>query len=247
LSSVIQKSRILLEAIKPEKDKEEWSATEISKKLEIPVQTVHRLLNSLSEAGFVSKSMETKKFRLSFNLIQMGFALRNSLSVYQNSLPIMEKLAEKAKQCTCLTVIEDIEGIVVNWNNPTSALDVDPSLLRNPLHIGAANKVLLTYLPSSLKNRTISSLCSMDPTLPKEMLENELKLIKQQGCAITVGEISEGIADIAAPIFSWEEKIVAAVSVLIPISTVNTQRIEELVSLTIKAAEDISEELGFYK
>lgn len=246
MSSVIQKSMTLLNAIKPEKDKEEWSATEISKKLGIPVQTVHRLLCSLSQAGFVSKSLETKKFRLSFNIIQMGFALRNSLSVYHSSLPIMANLAEETKQRTFLSVVEDLDGVIVNWLGPKTLMTVDPQVLRNPLHRGAANKVLLAHLRPSLKEKTIHSLMKVDKHLLKDQLETELRMIKKQGCSITVGEIRDGFAEIAAPIFSWEEKVVASLSTTIPVSMAKKHFVEELVISVIKAAEDISEELGWY-
>ncbi|MGJ7919754.1 IclR family transcriptional regulator [Neobacillus sp. LXY-4] len=247
MSSVIQKSMILLEAIKPERDKEEWSATEISKKLNLPVQTVHRLLSSLSDAGFVSKSRETRKFRLSFNIIQMGFALRNSLPVYQYSRPVMERLAEKTKQCTCLTVLEGSEGVIVDWIDTKNEQNIEPFLLRNPLYIGSANKLLLAHLPSAIKEKTILSLLNNGHHFSKEHLDTELRMIKKHGFSITFGEMKEGMADIAAPIFSWEEKIVATISLFIPESLVRNPSAEDLVSLTIKAAEEISEELGWYK
>ncbi len=50
---VIKNSITLLTAIIPDEEKEEWSATEVSRKLDIPIQTVHRLLSSLAEYGFV--------------------------------------------------------------------------------------------------------------------------------------------------------------------------------------------------
>lgn len=237
---------VLLEAIQPENDKEEWSATEISRKLNIPVQTVHRLLSSLSEARLVYKSKETKKFRLSFSIIQMGYALRNSLSVYHCSLPIMEKLAHKTNHCVCLTVLEGKEGIIVDTIAAKSAQTIEPSLMRNPLHIGSANKVLLAHLPLSIKEKLINSLLQDENRLTKERLESELRTIKKHGFSITVGEIKDGVVEVSAPIFSWEEKTIAAISVLIPEDIIKNNGLEEITISTIKAAEEISEELGWY-
>ncbi|MDF2903109.1 MAG: IclR family transcriptional regulator [Bacillus sp. (in: firmicutes)] len=237
----------ILEAIQPENDKEEWSATEISRKLNIPVQTVHRLLSSLSEARLVYKSKETKKFRLSFSIIQMGYALRNSLAVYPCSLPIMEKLAQKTNHCVCLSVLEGTEGIIVDTVASKTAQIIEPELMRNPLHIGSANKVLLAHLPLSLKEKLINSLLKDDYNLSKEGLESELKTIKKHGFSITVGEIKEGFTEIAVPIFSWEEKTVAAISVLISGRNVKNHILEETAISIVQAAEEISLELGWYK
>ncbi|WP_041580396.1 IclR family transcriptional regulator domain-containing protein [Bacillus sp. 1NLA3E] len=247
MSSVIHKSMELLEAIQPENDKEEWSATEISRKLNIPVQTVHRLLSSLSEARLVYKSKETKKFRLSFSIIQMGYALRNSLAAYPCSLPIMEKLAQKTNHCVCLSVLEGTEGIIVDTVASKTAQIIEPELMRNPLHIGSANKVLLAHLPLSLKEKLINSLLKDDNNLSKEGLESELKTIKKHGFSITVGEIKEGFTEIAVPIFSWEEKTVAAISVLISGRNVKNHILEETAISIVQAAEEISLELGWYK
>jgi DNA-binding IclR family transcriptional regulator len=62
MSGVIKKSITLLTAIIPDEEKKEWSATEVSRKLDIPIQTVHKLLSSLAEYGFVYKNNETEKF-----------------------------------------------------------------------------------------------------------------------------------------------------------------------------------------
>ena len=106
MSEVIRKSVALLTTIVPTEDKEEWSATEVSRQLDIPIQTVHRLLSSLAEYGFVFQNHETKKFRLGFTLMQLGFSIRDHLSIRNSALPTMEKLMKKTGESVYLTVPE---------------------------------------------------------------------------------------------------------------------------------------------
>ncbi|MET1029981.1 IclR family transcriptional regulator [Domibacillus tundrae] len=158
---MIRKSMLLFEAIRPKEEKEEWSATEISRKLDIPVQTVHRLLSSLEEYGFVYKSNETKKFRLSLALLKMGLAVRDSLSIRKSAIPIMEELTKKTKKSVYLTVPEGHEGIFVDCLHASPV----PLLKRNepigkrvPLYAGASQKAILAYMSQAAKNRSLSIL-----------------------------------------------------------------------------------------
>lgn len=47
MPEVIRKLITLLTTIIPSEEKEEWSATEVSRELDIPIQTMHRLLSSV--------------------------------------------------------------------------------------------------------------------------------------------------------------------------------------------------------
>jgi IclR family transcriptional regulator, KDG regulon repressor len=71
ISEVIRKSITMLTTIIPNEEKEEWSATEVSRQLDIPIQTVHRLLSSLSEYGFVFKNKRNQEIP-----IKLDFAAR---------------------------------------------------------------------------------------------------------------------------------------------------------------------------
>ena len=137
MSEVIRKSVALLTTIVPTEDKEEWSATEVSRHLDIPIQTVHRLLSSLAEYGFVFKNNETKKFRLGLTLMQLGLSIRDNLSVRNSALPIMEKLVKKTGESVYLTVPEGTEGVLVDClNKDLLSKETDVIGMRTPLCVG---------------------------------------------------------------------------------------------------------------
>ncbi|EIJ82029.1 transcriptional regulator, IclR family protein [Bacillus methanolicus PB1] len=248
MSEVIRKTITLLTAIKPNEEKEEWSATEISRKLNIPVQTVHRLLSSLEEYGFVFKDKETKKFRLGLTLMQLGFSIRDNLIVRNNALPIMEKLVNQTRESVYLTVPEGSDGIFVDCINAPLLLKVSELIgLRAPLCVGASNKVILAYMNRSKKQQIIQDLIGKGKIKDIKKLEEDLKFIKEWGGAISFGEITERTVSVAAPIFSWEDKVIASISVIGPDTRFTENQIRDFISLTQRAAEEISEELGWIK
>ena len=202
MSGVIGKSITLLNAIMPDEDKEEWSATEVSRKLNIPIQTVHRLLSSLAKYGFVYKNIETKKFRLGLTLMQLGLSIRDNLLVRNSSLPIMEKLMKNTNKSVYLTVPEGDEGVFIDCVEADLLLKVDePIGMRKPLCVGASKKVILAYLNNDIKKQIIRDLTLKGKITDVKRLEDELKVIRETGIAVSVEETTKGTVSLAARIF----------------------------------------------
>ncbi|PLR79927.1 IclR family transcriptional regulator [Bacillus canaveralius] len=246
MSEVIRKSITLLTTIMPNEDKEEWSATEVSRELDIPIQTVHRLLSSLSEYGFVFKNKETKKFRLGLTLMQLGLSIRDNSLVRNSALPIMEKLRKRTNESVYLTVPEGYEGVIIDGVEMDLLLKVaEPIGMRTPLCVGASKKAILAHLKRKTRQRIIHELIGLGKIKDVKRLESELKEIKESKIAISFGESTEGTVSIASPIFSWEDKVVASISVGGPKARFNQQQIKFFMCETKKAAIEISEELGW--
>jgi DNA-binding IclR family transcriptional regulator len=244
---VIRKSITLLTTIIPNEEKEEWSATEVSRELDIPIQTVHRLLSSLSEHGFVFQNKETKKFRLSFTLMQLGLSIRDNLLVRNCALPVMEQLKKKTMESVYLTVPEGNEGVFIDCIYSDLFLKVEePIGMRTPLSIGASKKVILAHMENRTKQQIIRDLIGQGKISDVKGLECDLKKIKESGIAISYGETTKKTISIAAPIFSWEDKVVASISVGGHEWRIGEQ-IEKIICETKKAGEEISKELGWIK
>ncbi|WP_209124935.1 IclR family transcriptional regulator [Alkalihalobacillus sp. BA299] len=246
MSEVIRKSITLLMTIKPNEQKEEWSATEISRQLNLPVQTVHRLLTSLSEYGFVLQNKETKKFKLGLALMELGLSIINNLSVRNIALPVMERLATKTKESVYLTIAEGTDGIFIDCiDSPQLLKIVEPIGMRIPLCVGASKKVILANLNPKESQQVMRELRDLKKIDNFNQLETDLKRIREQGFAVSYGETTEGTVSVAAPIFSWEDEVIASISVAGPESRFKETRLRELVMLTYKAALEISEDLGW--
>lgn len=95
MADVISKMMQLLHALAPNEHENEWSATQISRELNIPVQTVHRLLSSMTKSGLVYQNKQTRKFRLGMTLMQFGFMVWDNISARTAAKPFMEILSRK--------------------------------------------------------------------------------------------------------------------------------------------------------
>jgi len=81
-------------------------------------------------------------------------------------------------------------------------------------------------------------------TDPYEFREKLAKR-RKQGYNLEDGEAIEGLSGIAAPIFNFTGSAVAAVGVSFITSSVDTRGREALLAEVLKAAEAISQEMGY--
>ncbi|MCL7748520.1 IclR family transcriptional regulator [Halalkalibacter alkaliphilus] len=247
MSEVIRKSIVILNKIKPSEEKVEWSVTEISRELNIPIQTVHRILSCLSEYGFVYRDNQNKRYKLGLSLMELGLSIRDNLSVRNTALPIMEQLSSDTKESVYLTVQEGCDGIFIDCiDSPHLLKIVEPIGMRRPLCVAASKKVILAFLKPVSQNQIIEELVTKGYIPNVEELKEQLTIIKEQGFAISYGETTEGTVSIAAPIFSWEDEVVGSISVAGPEGRFVGTRLNEIIKLTTKSACEISEELGWF-
>ncbi|CAM3137082.1 IclR family transcriptional regulator [Paenibacillus lupini] len=191
----------------PQGIEKEVSVTEISRELDMPVQSVHRILASLSEHGFVSQNNKTKKYKLGLSIMKYGFLMWDSLRFRSIARPFMEELSRQTKETVYLASRENTEGVYIdNIDSPQLLKISEPIGLRLPLVIGASNRVILAYMAPSARESILNQiewevLPSLRP-LTREYIGNDLEQIRKRGYAITSGEATEGTTGIAAPIFS---------------------------------------------
>lgn len=206
MSGVITKAIHLLDLLLPQGTEKELSVTEMSRELNMPVQSVHRILASLMEHGFVAQNAKTKKYKLGLSIMKYGFLMWDSLMLRTIARPFMEELSQKTKETVYLATRENAEGVYIDSVDSPQILKIsEPIGLKLPLCIGASNRVILAYLPRKTQEAIMDetdweALPSLKP-LTREYIEGEIVAIHKQGYAVTSGEATEGTTGIGAPIF----------------------------------------------
>lgn len=248
--SVITKAIHILDMLVPQGNEKEVSVTEISRELEMPVQSVHRILSSLSEHGFVTQNNKTRKYKLGLTVMKYGFLMWDSSMLRSVAKPFMEELSQKTKETVYLATRENRDGVYIDSIDSPQILKIsEPIGLRLPLFIGASNRVILAYLPQKtrdgiLKDVDWSSVPSLKP-LTREYIECELEHIREQGYAMTSGEATEGTTGIGAPIFSYDNTVIGSLNCAGPSIRFTPENIEKYSFYVKKYANLISKELGY--
>jgi DNA-binding IclR family transcriptional regulator len=75
-------------------------------------------------------------------------------------------------------------------------------------------------------------------------LRKQIKLIQENGYAVSRGERVEGAYSVSAPLFDFRNQVVGAISISGPTNRFSDDKIVEYSGLLVKATEQISMALG---
>jgi DNA-binding IclR family transcriptional regulator len=78
-------------------------------------------------------------------------------------------------------------------------------------------------------------------------LRAELERVRKRGYAIDNEEAEEGLRCIGAPVRDYSGEVVASISIAGPVFRVQKGRVAELARAVVKAAGDLSADLGYVK
>ena len=127
------------------------SVEELSSEIQLPKSTTYRFLKTLQTRGFVDASSEYGKYRLGPSLSLLS---KNSSRNGQNgnlcelAVPVMRRLTSETGETTFLCIKSGRETICIE------CIESRQSMITRffvgevrPLHVGAASKALLAFLP----------------------------------------------------------------------------------------------------
>ncbi|MEX2324560.1 MAG: IclR family transcriptional regulator [Nitriliruptoraceae bacterium] len=231
--------------------REGWAGvTDIARELDIHKSTVFRLLATLERRGVVEQHTETQKYRLGFAVVRFAGAVRSSLDLVRAARPICDRLSRRTDETVNVAVLEDLDVVNIHQVNlSTSRVSVDWLGSHTPVHCTSSGKVLLAFasdgLRSDLLRGQLPAYTSATITDKNALLE-QLDVIVEQGYAIAIEELEEGLNAAAAPIRGPDGEVVASVSVSGPSYRLEPERLGEVAAITTEAAADISRRLGYY-
>lgn len=230
-------------------DKSEKRVTEISNELDIGKSSVSRLLKTLHARGYVKKDPETQKYSLGTKILTLYSSLMSQMEVVKEAHPILEHLAKETKESVQLAELEGSNVIYMEQIKSSFPIQIFAHIGRiNPIHCTSSGKLLLAYqdietietiLSNDLKKYTSSTITDK-LTLKKQLLE-----IRSLGYCYIENEFIDGIVSIAAPIYDYNNKVIAAVSLVGPIQRINSDKVKPYVNKVVQAAKQISNKMGY--
>lgn len=230
--------------------KEGLSLTDISKRLEIPRSTTFEILATLENRHFIQRSKSTGQYKIGLKAFEIGSAYANNLDLRQEALPHLEDLAYKTKETCHLAILDDWEVVYIDKIESSHFVRLASRVgVRLPGYSTALGKVLLSYQSEESIEQFLAEVPMIKHTpntinSPKH-LKSHLEQVCAQGYAIDNEEQTLGVRCIAAPIFDYNGRAVAAISISGPVTRITEERQTELVEMAKKTATDISINLGW--
>ncbi|GED69100.1 IclR family transcriptional regulator [Brevibacillus reuszeri] len=217
-------------------DSTDLGLSEISSRLSLHKSTVHRLLATLENKGFLIRDIETEKYRLGFRIWELSANLTHNDDPATLLLPEMERLRDLVEETISLYVRDGSERIRIQAVQSRQPIRrVAPIGARMPLAVGASSKVLVAYAEPYFLQELLN-----DPDWPdfviKEVYAEQLVQIKQQGFATSVEERELGTAAVAAPIFNRNGQLVASIAASGPSNRLTPEKMKDYAPYIMEAA-----------
>ncbi len=225
----------------------ERTSSELAQALGLHRSMVYRLLTTLERRGFLAQANHRGRFRLGLKLVELGNVVLADMDLRQATHPILARLARETGESAFLTVLSGDESVCIDKIDSPRPVRVSLTIGgRYPLYAGASNKILLAHLsPDTIDGFIARGLAPITPhtiTDPARLKE-DLAMIRRQGWAHTVGELTPDVAAVAVPLWDNNSTIVAALSIAGLASRFGEDRLPMLISMTREAAADISAQL----
>lgn len=240
-SQTIIKALWVLRALRnAEKD---IGVTEISRTVDLPMTTVHRILRTLVMAGYVVQNADTDHYHLGREAFLLGRAVAETLG-FDTAVPLLEHLSEATGESVNLVVRDGNQGLVVLRIESQQPLRfTQPIGTKIPLYCTSSGKALLAFADDPVEEvKRLGELVALTPatiTSPPQLLE-ELGEIRKRLFSVNCSERIPGVCGIAAPVLGSDGVVVAALAVQGPEFRIPGTRIAEIGPLVISAAQAIA-------
>lgn len=244
--SAITKACMLIEKLST---KRSWELAELSRAVKLPKTTVHRMLLTLGDSGYVFQEKERGDYSLTFKLFSIGSRMLQHSSVVDVARPYCRELLDAVDETVNLCVASGTEMLVVDKQVTSQMLRQD-SIIGSafPLFQSASGKIFLAFADAEESEKVLKLIseqsCFEHIDQMMQDLRVELEEVRRTGLAYDYEEVFKGVRCTAVPIFDFQNKLVATLSVSAPSVRLNETTCANIEKNIIRASQKISQRLG---
>ena len=222
---------------------------ELSAKLGMPKSSVHRLVSTLEQEGFLARHAESGRYRLGLAVLRLAGPAIASIDLRKIARPALEDLARELQDTVHLAVLDRGDVIYIDKIESPSRIQMVSHIGgRVPAHCTGLGKAMLAYLEPNevrqiveergLSAYTPATITSMD------VLTEELAAIRERGYAVDEGEHESMVRCVAAPIHDARRQVMGAVSATTVVAGWEAEHRAAMTRAVVGVARSISVTLG---
>lgn len=217
---------------------------QLSQRMAIPKTSAYSLLRPLVAHNYLVYA--DKKYWLGPATFRLTF-MANRSSLLGSLHPLMEQLSDTISETVSLSMLDPTERVIEYMSvveSNKSIRYVVKTGTRRPLYCVSSGIVLLAWqedawIDDYLKTTEFHQFTAATETDPKR-LRRRLSDVREKGYVISVGEFSEDVYGFSAPVFSHQDRVVAALGIGAPSSRA-FQHKEFYLGLLIETARKMSQ------
>ncbi|SMX50157.1 IclR family transcriptional regulator [Maliponia aquimaris] len=223
--------------------------SDLSREIDIPTATTHRILTTLQAHRFVSFDEERQEWAIGIEAYRTGAAFLKRNSVIEVGRPVMRRLMAESGETANLAVPDGTEVVFVGQvETPNPIRAFFPPGTRTSMHASGTGKAIL----AAMRPQRLQALLEDMPLTPFTAqthvtlsgLTSDLHAIAARGWSHDREERHAGMSCIGAAILNDRGEPCAGISVSGPTARFNGERIHDLGRRVAQAAREITELSG---
>ncbi len=222
--------------------------TELGEKIECTKSGTYKLLSALVQGGLAAQT-SGHKYTLGPAVYLLGKSYEEHVGLSKMIKPFLTRLRDLTGENVSFSTWINGKVVLVYREESTQLIRVAGKAgQERPLHAGATGKVLTAHLPEEeirrrLMEEPLEPFTPLTITDPEALLE-EYRNIREQGYAISDGELHIETMGVGAPIRNEAGEVWAAISIGAPRMRVDEVKKQRYIFLVKETAREISEALG---
>jgi IclR family transcriptional regulator, KDG regulon repressor len=228
----------------------ECSLVDLCAEMKLHKSTVHRLAMVLEQHRLVDKNPDTGRYRLGLRLFEFGSKAVATLDLRGRSRPYLDRLQRQFGETVFFCILDD--GQVFYMEKVESQQSVRTACTvgsRAPAYCTAVGKAMLAELAEPEVGEVIRrwglKAVTANTITKATALRAELRAVRSRGYAIDDEEKEIGLRCVSAAVRGHSGKLFAAMSVSGPAFRMTKERIPEVGQAVMRAANELSAELGY--
>lgn len=245
-SSIVEKSVAVIDLLAQTRGR--LSQTEIALATGLNKSSTHRILSILMGQGLVQFDERDRSYSTGPKLISWARAAWEKMDLSLIEDQDLIELAEQTGMNVALSVLSEHTVTFIRTRIPHPYRLAVKTGGQSELHNTAAGKLFLTYMTDEerLAYFKVAELEKFTETtlVTQKDLEAEMNLIRSQGYAVSDREEFYQVVGLAAPIFDYDRRILASLSLWIPLRQADLDTMVNQSPILIAKCEEISARFG---
>lgn len=233
------------------RERQDQSIADVAREVGITRSAAFRIVYTLEVAGFLRRSTDTKRYRLTSSVMELGYSYLAGHDLLELANPILRQLRDDTQASAHLAVREARDAVyIARFPGNTALVSQVHVGSRLPAHATAPGRVLLAGLPLAEVVGLYEDFAfeTYTPSTPDSMaaLISLVEQDRKSGSVVSFGFYEPDIASIATPVRNTEGKLEAAISISCPVNTYDKKMFGKVIRERVeRAADELSRALGY--
>lgn len=229
----------------------EMSLGEIIENVDIPRQSLIRILNTLCERGFLNKSGKRGLYRIGLKFLYLGHRLQEKYDLRISAWKHMKELSRMTGKTIELSTLDRGQLILLEQIRGSESMSLYSRVgsVVPYLHAVSVGKVYLSLMSREKMHRVLDKIglpgITQYTITNRDVLEKEIIKIQECGYGFEDQELKEGVRRVAAPIFNSDGEHLGCIGLSSTIFSFDLKDVDRLGRMVLDAARKASADMGY--